>query len=305
MYHYHPDNQARVLSPPSGNQSDGVRCCAVVDRARHGGFTLVELLMAMTVSSILIMALAGIVTATQSAWSHSRGIEDSQAEITASFDRMKMMISQAGVYQVNGQPPQVGLAIVTRPWNYIDIPDTLVVWTGGRNGGIGQTGTLNRLPLMNELLIYTSDPVDTHRFVEIALPDDDTEIDFNSSSFSNTIRTAIQSNEAEKALLSQRLAISQYILSSKPWGKPVANLFFTMTRTPSDASLSAVSPGTSGWMNLAWPQGTVSASSGLRQVTINYEIQFETAEQTTLNEINSSTALPFFGSSSRFYAYTP
>jgi prepilin-type N-terminal cleavage/methylation domain-containing protein len=269
------------------------------------GFTLVELLMAMSISAILIMALAGIVTATQSAWKHTQGIEDSQAEITASFERMKMMISQAGVYQLNGQAPQVGLAVVTRPWNYIDIPDVLVVWSGGRNGGISQNGVLNRLPRMNELLIYTSDPADPQHFVEIALPDVTTDMDFNSATFASAIRSAIQSNQAEKALLSQRLKTSQYLLSGEPWGPSAANIIFTMTQTPDDTSLSGVTPGTSAWMNLAWPQGTVSASSGLRQVSINYEIQFETAEQTALNEINSATALPFFGSSSRLYAYTP
>lgn len=261
--------------------------------------------MAMTISSILIVALAGIVTATQSAWKHTQGIEDSQAQITASFDRMKMMISQAGVYQVNGQPPQVGLAVVTTPWNYMDIPDILVVWAGGRNGGISQSGVLNRLPRINELLIYTSDPDDRQNFVEIALPDINSNIDFNSSSFYGTIRSAIVSNHAEKALLSNRLCNSQYLLSGKPWGSKIDNIFFEISRTPSDASLSGVSPGTSGWMNLDWPQGTASSSSGLRQVTVNYLIQFETTEQTSLNEVNSTTALPFFGASSRLYAYSP
>ncbi|QDU53805.1 prepilin-type N-terminal cleavage/methylation domain-containing protein [Gimesia panareensis] len=304
MYHFHPDKQTATLSRPSGRHSDCVRCCAV--SARHaGGFTLVELLMAMTISAILIMALAGIVTATQSAWKHTQGIEDSQAEITASFERMKMMISQAGVYQLDGQAPQVGLAVVTRPWNYIDVPDILVVWSGGRNGGISQSGVLNRLPLMNELLIYTSDPADSHQFVEIALPDSTAEIDFNGSSFNSTIRSAIESNQAEKALLSKRLKNSQYLLSGSPWGPAAANIIFQITRTPDDASLQTIAPGTSGWMNLPWPQGTVSATSGLRQVTVSYEIQFETAEQTEFTDINSATALPFFGSSSRLYAYTP
>ena len=304
MYHYHPDQREKQTRRASGHHSDCVCCCAgTASRAR--GFTLVELLMAMSISAILVMALAGIVTATQSAWRHTQGIEDSQAEINASFDRMRLMISQAGIYQVNGQAPEVGLAVVTRAWNYIDVPDILVVWSGGRNGGISQNGTLNRLPRMNEILIYTSDPADAHQFVEIALPDSSAEIDFNSSAFDNTIRTAIQSSQAEKALLSKRLKNSQYLLSGSPWGPTASNLIFTITRTPDDASLQATTPGTSDWMNLPWPQGTVSATSGLRQVTVNYEIQFETAEQNTLTDINSETALPFFGSSSRLYAYTP
>ncbi len=261
--------------------------------------------MSMAISSILIVALAGIVTATQSAWQHTRGIEDSLAQINASFDRIKLMISQAGVYQVSGQPPRVGLAVVTNSWNSIDIPNTLVVWSGGRNGGLSEQGTITRLPQLNEILIYTVDSADPHKLIEIAFPDVTTTIDFNSSSFNGTIRSAIKSNQGESALLSDRIKCSQYILGGNPWGPMDGNVFFRLVKTPSDSSLSSVSPGTSAWMNLAWPQGTVSASSGLRQVTVNCEVQFETAEQTDLNEINSASALPFFASGSRYYAYTP
>lgn len=282
-----------------------MRSCAVRSRYLRGGLTLAELLMAMAISSILIVALGGIVTTTQSAWSHTKGIEDSQAQVTATFDRIKMMVSQAGIYQTSGQPPQVGLAVVTHSWNSMDIANTLVVWTGGRNGGISNQGVLARLPNINELLIYTIDPNDSHNLVEIALPGVNSTIDFNSPSFNSTIRSAIQSTAVESALLSNRVKKTQFILSGSPWGPSTGNIRFEIIKSPSDSSLSGVSPGTSAWMDLPWPQGTASANSGLRQVTINYEMQFESTERTSLNDLNSPTALPFFGSSSRYYAHTP
>jgi len=309
MYHFHPDHSNAApqvfATGPLFTESDRVPSCAVRNQIQRSGLTLVELLMSMAISSVLIVALGGIVTATQSAWIHTQGIEDSQAQVTATFDRIKMMVSQAGVYQVSGQPPQVGLAVVTHPWNYIDIPDTLIVWTGGRNGGISDNGTLTRLPKMNELLIYTLDPNDPHNLIEVALPDSTTEIDFNSSSFKNTIRTAIKSNTAESALLCNRFKNSQYLLSGTPLGPAAGNLFFEIIKTPSDSSLSGVTAGTSSWMNLSWPQGIVSASSGLRQVSVHYEAHIEILERTSLNDVNSTTALPFFGSCTRIYAYTP
>lgn len=308
MYQFHPDNSTtqHVFSEgPLLIELGRGRLCAVRDQISRGGLTLVELLMAMAISSILVVALGGIVTATQSAWKHTQGIEDSQAQITATFDRIKIMVSQAGVYQVSGQPPQIGLAVVTHSWNSIDIANTLVVWTGGRNGGISDQGILTRLPKISELLIYTSDPDDAHNLIEVALPGVDSSIDFTSSSFNSTIRSAIKSNSAESALLSNRIKSSQFVLSGNPWGSPVGNIRFEIVKTPSDSSLSSVSPGTSDWMNLPWPQGATSSTSGLRLVTINYEIQFETAERTSANDINSPTALPFFGSSSRYYAYAP
>lgn len=309
MCHDRPDRSTTASNPfccrSHSHVSSRVRGCAQKDKHLAAGFTLVELLMAMAVSSILVVALGGIVTATQTAWKHTQAIEDSQAQITATFDRIEMMVSQAGIYQLSGQPPQVGLAVVSHSWNSIDLPDTLVVWTGGRNGGISENGTLDRLPKINELLIYTVDPTDPHQLIEIALPGVDSSIDFNSSSFNSTIRSAITSNNAESALLTNRIKTSQFMLSGSPWGTPVANVLFKLTETPSDSELSGVSPGSSTWLNLGWPQGTVSSKSGLRLAIVNYEIQLETAEQTSLNETNSETALPFFGSSSRHYAYAP
>ncbi|QDT94553.1 hypothetical protein Pan161_62490 [Gimesia algae] len=309
MFHFHPDNLKAVLpvfsESPFHSERTCVRCCAVRKENSRLGFTLVELLMSMAISSILIVALAGIVTATQSAWQHTRGIEDSQAQINAAFDRIKLMISQAGVYHVSGQSPRVGIAVVTNSWNSIDIPNTLVVWSGGRNGGLSEQGTITRLPQLSEILIYTVDPADGHNLIEIAFPDTNSTIDFNSSSFNSTIRSAIQSSQAESTLLSNRIKCSQYVLSGNPWGPAAGNVFFSLVKTPSDSSLSSVSPGTADWMNLSWPQGTASASSGLRLVTVNCEAQFETAEQTALNEVNSASALPFFASGSRYYAYAP
>ncbi|MFK7779016.1 MAG: prepilin-type N-terminal cleavage/methylation domain-containing protein [Gimesia sp.] len=309
MYHFHPDNSNPApqvfASGPLFIKRGRVLSCAIRNQEHHGGFTLVELLMAMAISSILIVALGGIVSATQSAWKHSRGIEDTQAQVTAAFDRIKMMVSQAGVYQVSGQPPRIGLAVVSHSWNYYDIPDTLVVWTGGRNGGISDQGTLTRLPKMSELLIYTIDPNDTHNLIEVALPESNTDVDFSSSSFKNLIRTVINSSSAESALLCNRLKNSQYYLSGSPWGPAAGNLLFEIIKTPSDNSLSSVTTGTSDWLNLSWPQGTASATSGLRQVSIRYEAHIEILERSSLNEVNSNTALPFFGSCSRLYAYTP
>ncbi|HBL41833.1 prepilin-type N-terminal cleavage/methylation domain-containing protein [Gimesia sp.] len=309
MFHFHPDH-LKAASPVFSEvlfdkKQTGVRCCAVRKGNCRRAFTLVELLMSMAISSMLIVALAGIVTATQSAWQHTRGIEDSQSQINATFDRIKLMISQAGVYHISGQPPRAGLAVVTNSWNSIDIPNTLVVWSGGRQGGLSAQGTITRLPQLSEILIYTVDPADAHNLIEIAFPDANTTIDFNSASFNNTIRSAINSSQAESALLSNRVKCSQYLLSGTPWGPAVGNVFFSLVKTPSDSSLGSVSPGTAAWMNLAWPQGTASASSGLRQVTVNCEVQFETAEQTDLNEVNSTSALPFFASGTRYYAYTP
>lgn len=260
--------------------------------------------MAMAISSMLILALGGIVTATQTAWRHTQELEDAQAQTTAAFDRIKLMISQAGIYQVNGQPPQVGLAVVTSSWNYHNLPNILVVWTGGRNGGLSDQGVITRIPNLNEILIYMVDPYEKRTIVEFAFPDLDYPLDFNYVYFSNVIHFVIRTSYAEPVLLSNRVKRSKYVVSGEPWGKTTGNLLFEIVKTPSDASLSGISSGTSAWLNLPWPQGMVSSGSGLRQVTVNFETQFESRERSELNEINSSTALPYFGSSSRFYAYS-
>jgi len=269
----------------------------------RSAFTLVELLVAATITAMLSVVLSGLVLAVQRSWSYTRHLEEVSVQARAALDRMRYMIGRAGVYQLVERPPRLGLAVVSQNrWGDVAFPDVLVVWSGGRNGAMAPRGIVRRLPLVSELVIYTWDASEPTRLVEIVIPDDDTPIDFDDASFSTTVRTLLHSSSAQAAVLSDRLRKVSW--SAGPLaGHSVGLVRFELIRTPSDWELTAIEPGEEAWLWLTWPQGLVTRQSGLRQETVRIEIQLTRRPGETASR--PSDGIPFFGSASRRYVYQP
>ena len=277
---------------------------AVNQRTR--GFTLGEIIIAMTVTSIVSMVVSGLVVAVHKAWEHNKGLEDVGNQARATIDRMQYMIAHAGVYKVAGQPTTLGLAVVSRRWAILDFPDVLVVWSGGRFGGMSDAGILQRLPRMDELVIYAPDPGDPSRLLEITLPEDSRVIDFRDPNFGRSIQSAIQSPDAESALLCDRVRRTRLPrLAGASQRFELANVRYELVLTPSDGELTGTSPGTKAWSELPWSQGIVSSDSGLRQATVRMELQVEPQEGQSSWIPSKSVAIPFFTSASYRYVFQP
>jgi hypothetical protein len=163
-------------------------------------------------------------------------------------------------------------------------------------------GELDRLPEVGELLVYTPDPDDAGRLVEIAFPGVTTQIDFEDAGFEATVRTLIESADAEAVTLCDRIRATQLPLASAP---DLANVRFELALTPDEDELAAAAPGTDDWMNLPWPQGIASSEIGVRQATLRVELQVEPRSIPVADSETKSTALPFFGSATYRYAYRP
>ena len=267
------------------------------------GFTLPEILIASMITAMLSVVLGGLVMAVQTARQHANGLEDSSLQSRVAMNRVRYMISQAGVYEVSGQPTTLGLAVVNRTWTYFRLPEVLVVWSGGRDGGMAEDGVVARLPQASELVVYAPDPADVSYLMEFTFPAVSSNIDFNAADFDDTIERLLAANSAESVLLCDRLRVSQLSL----WGSSKAtagNVWFDFVKTPTDAQLAAVTPGTADWFALPWPQGIVSSESGLRQVTVQMEFQLEPF-QSELSSTSSATAIPFFESVSYRHVYKP
>jgi hypothetical protein len=267
--------------------------------------TLVELLIAVTITTCLSVVFGGIITAVHSAREHSEGLEEATAQAQVSLERMRYLVSHAGTYRTAGQPTTVGLAVVTRRWSIVDLPEVLVVWCGGRNGGMAQAGLQTRRPRIHELVIFAPDPDNPARLVEVMLPGNSSEIDFRAANFNATILGLLSSASAEKVLLCDRLRVSSLSAFAGFSAAQAGNARFELTQTPSDSALSSTSPGTSAWTALPWAQGIASSSSGLRQATLRIELQVEPRSRPAAGTAATSIAIPFFGSASYRYAYQP
>lgn len=303
------------------------------------GMTLAELLISMTILNMMSVVLAGMSNAVNSAWSYTKGVEDSDLQARAAIERIEYMISQTGVYDLAGTPTRVGMTVVSRPVGTNQIPDVLVLWTGGRSGGMAANGVLPRLPTVGELLIYTWDAKNPSQLIEVAFPGQTESFDFSASDLATTVANLLNSTAAEKIPLCDRLRLSSLSDSSTapssplipptsgpsyPYGpslppaplsfpssstptsgstQSIGNVRFTFTQTPSDSELATASPQTVAWTQLSWPQGNFGNRSGMRQVTLQMELQVE--PDGIVRASDTVSAIPFFGSASLRYVYEP
>ncbi len=259
--------------------------------------------MAMTVTSMLTIVLGGLVLAVQTAREHTEGLEEATAQGQASLERMQYMVSQAGVYQLNGSETVLGVAVVGREWSSSLLPSVLVVWSGGRDGGMAATGTQHRLPHVDELVMYTYDASDPSRLVEVVVPGDSSNIDFTAADFGDSILSLLDAPSAEQLLLSDHLRRT-VLTGSAPFSNPgVGNVSFMLEMSPDDTAIAGATPGTAGWNALIWSQGIVSSDSGMRQATVRIEIQIEPRSYESAD--SNPIAVPFFGSASYRYVYRP
>lgn len=275
-------------------------------RLQKLGMTLPELLISMTILSLMSVVLAGMSNAVNSAWSYTKGVEESDLQARAAIERIRYMLSQTGTYDVSGQPTRLGLAIVTSTVGTVQVPDVLVLWTGGRSGGMASNGVQARLPTTEELLIYTWDSSTPSDLTEVAFPGQTAEFDFAASNLATTIANLLSSSAAEKIPLCDRLRASSLSASgstSVGSTQQVGNVRFAVTLTPTDSELASVSPQTTAWTQLNWPQGNYGSRWGMRQATLQIELQVE--PKGIVHASDTVSAIPFFGSGSLRYLYEP
>jgi hypothetical protein len=241
--------------------------------------------------------------AVQTAWSITKDLEESDAQARAVLDRIQYMTRNAGVYQLAGRPTRLGVAVVPHRWFVAQLPDVLVVWSGGRDGGMAAQGVQDRLPQFNELVVYACDPRAATRLMEFVFPNNRTAIDFDDPAFGTTILSLLQSRDAQAVLLCDRIAASTLPRMARITLQTVGHIRFELDKSPSDDDLERASPGTSAWRSLVWPQGLASSDSGLRQETVRIELQLGKGADITLPRAVPSDTLPFFGSVSCRYVY--
>lgn len=258
--------------------------------------------MSMAITALMSVVLLGLISAVQTTREHSEGLHTATLQSQAAMDRIKFMVSQTGTYKIPDQPTRAGLAVIKRDWLGHEMPDTLVVWSGGRDGGQSSHGLMNRLPIGNELVVYAADSKHTQRLVEYAFPNWTSSIDFDAADFDATILSRLTFKSTEKARLCDRMRISS--LNSANVAAAWPNVRFSHVLTPTSASLTATDPASAEWQALPWSQGIVTSSGGLRHESIRIELQMEPREH-TVSDTDHPIAIPFFASASMRYVYTP
>jgi type II secretory pathway pseudopilin PulG len=268
----------------------------------RAAFTLVELIFSMTILSFSAAIFGGLVLAISGAWEHSTALEDSRRQAQAALGRIKWMVQQCGTYRVSGGATTVGLAVIGTNWGGYQAPTTLVVWSGGSQGGMNAQGLQSRLPIASELAVYVPDSTNPALLVEVTFPGNSTAIDFNANNLASSIESLLSSASRQSVLLANRVHVTRSTQRSLP---ELGNVRFELSHSPTDNEIAAVSVGSQDWNNLAWAQGLVGADYGLRTAHVRIELLLDPDPNRVATDGNFSTALPFPASVIRQYVYEP
>lgn len=272
---------------------------------RRPAFTLAELLMGIFLASILAVILGGLTHAVHTAQQHTDGLQTSLAQSQAIIERVRWMISQAGTYRAPNSPSIIGLRVIERKSGVYALPDVLVVWSGGRQGGMADLEVLDRMPVASELVVYAPHTDRPHELIEFAFPASSQVIDFGSTNFDSTIQTLLASSSAQAARLTDRLVVSTpstyWYMGTDERGA----IRFDLEQFPSDRELDEYAAGERSWQSLSWPQSMYTDEFGQRQANVRIELQLRARPRSSQTDENQTSAVPAFTTVSHRYAYYP
>ncbi|QDT38972.1 PulJ/GspJ family protein [Stratiformator vulcanicus] len=264
-------------------------------RSTRAAFTLLELMIALTVTSGLVVILGGIMTASATAQRHTEGVATAISHGETALRRVRTAVGSAGVYEVSAGQRICGIAVVPTTVESTTLPDTLVVWTG--DGSLADGDPLERLPLASELTVFAPGVGDAHRIDEISFPSATGEVDFAAADFAATIRALVASADAVRTRLTDRLRRAEM-----PAGTMVGALRFQIIAQPTDAEIAAATDEAS-WTALNWAGGFGGSSTGLQEISVTTELQLHLFDPDGPNDagVAAGGSLPLFGSASRRY----
>lgn len=293
------------MSPlrPSGFRAGPVRLPHPRTRMLVTGrraFTFIELILTFSILSMLGMVIVTLLFGMQNAWSFVSGIEETRLQGEAVRQRIQRMMGEAGTYHLTGGHTVLGIGIVSQTAGTLSQPSTLVIWSGGSNGGMAAQGEQARLPLASELVVYTPLPSDPTQLGEVTFPSSTVTVDFTSGTFAATINTLLGSTGAVTNRLTDRL---KTIVSPANATTRLGAARFEMAATPTDAALNASPPAGTAWTALPWQDRLYSSTGGQRSLRLKIELQLEPLPQNTYSDSTKTTAYPVFGAAFRSWWY--
>src|SRR5262245_29933304 len=197
------------------------------DRARRRerrGLTIVELLSALTVMTLIIGSLATLSSAVQVAQRYSSGNNDAVQHARVTLDRIANSVRNS--YATDTYP---GVSVVSTTVSGVSYPQTLVVWKPS-----GSPANSNGPPLVGELVIYTPDPNAPNQLLEVTAASSTTSVTLSpSSSLKTQIDGIVQSNSSKKTVLTNLVRTVSTSNSTTTTSNSQAAVRFVLLVTPS------------------------------------------------------------------------
>jgi Tfp pilus assembly protein PilW len=259
--------------------------------------TLLELMVAMTVTLMIVGALGGLARTVEQGFEYSDGYGVATQHARVVLDRIAQNVSQA---TANEQFP--GCIVVADTINSYRSPDTLVIWRPS-----GTPANPTGLPLYRELVIYCPNPSTPSQLVEMTAPTDTRTVPAadNVSAWQTALNTLKIASTTKCVVLTSLLRTCSTSLSSGSGASTLrgAARFETRLR-PSATDWANYKAGAVTWMNMPWVQGIYGSQAGLRQVWVRMELQLVPGVDWTASNPAAVSAVPYFGSAALYYSLT-
>lgn len=283
---------------------------------RHLGMTMAEVLIALTIMTMIVGAVGALAQAVQTGWQRTQGQNSVTQQARVALQRISQRIRSA-----YSSPNHPGVMVVYDVVGSEKYPDTLVVWSPS-----GTPANPNGPPLISECVFYSPDPSSPNRLLEITAPADTRQIPLddtlNSSSWRSTLATLKTASTTNRVLLADLLRVASTTSSSNVLPTNLAVQQASVTDggvkltgsvssvrgvvrfwrevTPSVSAWTSYKAGTTSWSNLDWPQGVGGDQFGMRQVWVRFEMQLVPGTDQLTSASSSQTAVPFFGSAALY-----
>jgi len=256
------------------------------------GMSLIELLMAMAVLSIVSVAAVGLSSGVHQTWTYGQEYGTATQHARVVLQRIGVLVAEA-----HHTPLIPGVAVLYEDDGGSRFYDTLVIWHAD-----AATTNPDGPPLASECVVICPDPDDPTRLVEIRDYSDMRKIivedkEINKPTARAVINDVKTSPTAEKTLLTDRLRAPSLALGGARRG----SVHFFSRQTPTINEISDHEDDLLDWEDMSWPQGRFGSQTAMRQYHLRIELQLMPSREDAVNATNDGRAMGYFGSAAHYY----
>jgi len=260
--------------------------------SKRSALTLVEMLLAVSILSIMAVALGTLAMTIQTSNAHVTAQGEAAQHARVAISRIERAVNNA---HASAEFPGVYVFVESvNGWNF---PDVLVVWRPS-----GSAAHPDGRPLFSELTVFCPDPVEPWRLLEIRTPQDTRPTPPISQTASwRAELAAIRSDvSAERVELTDLLRVGS--VTSGGLATDVRGaVFFHVRVLPSLTQWEQFQAGDVAWEDLDWAQSVSGSSAGLRQSWCAVELQLLPRSGDNHFDLTGDRVIPFFGSAAIYY----
>jgi len=287
MWPFHCNNAANRSLPNTGGQA----ARATQDHRRRRGLTLVELLMATAVLSIMAAALGtlAMTVRTSSDYTLRHGVTTQHGRIA--IERIERALNQA---HASEQFP--GFVVFSDTVDGAVFPDTLVVWHPA-----GDPANPDGLPLKSEVVVFCPEVDQPNRLMELTVPDNHNPVPSldDTSAWLADLAVLKTTSIGERTVLTGRLRTAAVVDGAPGDTSLRGAVRFSQLIRPSESQWAEYQAGDIAWDDLPWPQNVFGSATGLRQSWCRIELQLTTDPDASSDA--PAEVVPFFGSAAVYY----